>query len=59
MDLSVDLASVMAVCKQWRDTARDDYFWKCLCAKRWPSICKQPNPPTGTYYNLYKTFYKR
>ncbi|KAE9595279.1 putative F-box domain-containing protein [Lupinus albus] len=55
----VDLASAMAVCKQWRDIARDDYFWKCLCAKKWPSICKRPNPPTATYYNLYKTFYKR
>ncbi|KAG8659613.1 F-box protein At5g39250 [Manihot esculenta] len=55
----VDLASCMAVCKQWRDIARDDYFWKCLCAKRWPSICKRPNPPTVTYYKLYQTFYKR
>ena len=53
-----DLASCVAVCKQWRDIAQDDYFWKCLCAKRWPSICKRPNPPTVTYYKLYKTFYK-
>ncbi|KAF5725401.1 F-box protein [Tripterygium wilfordii] len=55
----IDLASCMAVCKQWRDTAQDDYFWKCLCAMRWPSICKRPNPPTVTYYKLYQTFYKR
>lgn len=54
-----DLASCMEVCKQWRDTARDDYFWKCICAKRWPSVCKRPNPPTITYYKLYRTFYKR
>ncbi|XP_044468776.1 F-box protein At5g39250-like [Mangifera indica] len=55
----VDLASCMVVSKQWRDIARDDYFWKCLCARRWPSICKRPNPPTVTYYKLYQTFYKR
>lgn len=55
----VDLASCMAVCKQWRDIARDDYFWKCICAKRWPSICKQPSPPTVTYFKLYQTFYRR
>ncbi|KAK2663290.1 hypothetical protein Ddye_001864 [Dipteronia dyeriana] len=54
-----DLASCMVVCKRWRDIARDDYFWKCLCARRWPSICKRPNPPTVTYYKLYQTFYKR
>lgn len=55
----VDLASCMAVCKQWRDIARDDYFWKCVCAKRWPSLCKRPNPPTETYYKMYQTFYRR
>ncbi|KAM7516716.1 hypothetical protein LguiA_006299 [Lonicera macranthoides] len=54
-----DLASCMEVCKQWRDLARDDYFWKCLCAKKWPSICKRPSPPTVTYYKLFQTFYKR
>ena len=54
-----DLASCMAVCKQWRDMAQDDYFWKCVCAKRWPSICKRSDPPTVTYYKLYQTFYKR
>ncbi|XP_022144418.1 F-box protein At5g39250 [Momordica charantia] len=54
----VDLASCMAVCKQWRDIARDDYFWKCLCAKRWPSTCKRPDPPTRTYYKLYQDFHK-
>lgn len=55
----IDLASCMIVCKQWRDVAQDDYFWKCLCARRWPSICKRPSPPTVTYYKLYQTFYKR
>ncbi|KAM7267698.1 hypothetical protein ACFE04_009864 [Oxalis oulophora] len=55
----VDLASCMLVCKQWRDTARDDYFWKCVCSKRWPSIKKRSNPPTTSYYKLYQTFYKR
>ncbi|CAK9162981.1 unnamed protein product [Ilex paraguariensis] len=54
-----DLAACMVVCKQWREIASDDYFWKCLCANRWPSICKQPSPPTVTYYKLFKTFYKR
>ncbi|KAF5748933.1 hypothetical protein HS088_TW04G00894 [Tripterygium wilfordii] len=55
----IDLASCMAVCKQWRDIAQDDYFWKCVCARRWPSVCKRPNPPAVTYYKLYQTFYKR
>ncbi|GKV08821.1 hypothetical protein SLEP1_g59783 [Rubroshorea leprosula] len=54
-----DLVSCMLVCKQWRDIARDDYFWKCLCAKRWPSVCKRPNPPTITYHKLYQSFYRR
>ncbi|GAB2212429.1 hypothetical protein Droror1_Dr00020394 [Drosera rotundifolia] len=54
-----DLASCMLVSKQWRDVAQDDYLWKCLCAKRWPSICKRPQPPTMNFYNLYRTFYKR
>ncbi|CAI0454357.1 unnamed protein product [Linum tenue] len=49
----------MAVSKQWRDIARDDYFWKCQCAKRWPSICKRPNLSTTSYYRLYQSFYKR
>ncbi|KAL2504984.1 F-box protein [Abeliophyllum distichum] len=54
-----DLATCMLVCKQWQEIAQDDYFWKCLCAKRWPSICKRPSPPTVTYHKLFKTFYKR
>ncbi|GAV65696.1 F-box-like domain-containing protein [Cephalotus follicularis] len=54
-----DLASCMVVCKKWKDIAQDDYLWKCACAKRWPSICKRPHPPTSTYYKLYQTFYKR
>lgn len=48
----VDLASCMAVDKQWKDIASDDFLWKCLCAKRWPSICKWSNPSTLTYYNF-------
>ncbi|KAL6498574.1 hypothetical protein OROHE_026515 [Orobanche hederae] len=55
----MDLATCMLVCKQWREVAQDDYFWKCLCAKKWPSICKQSSPPTLSYHKLYKTFYKR
>ncbi|KAL6994151.1 hypothetical protein U1Q18_012258 [Sarracenia purpurea var. burkii] len=55
----VDLASCMMVCKRWREIAQDDYLWKLVCAKRWPSICKRPSPPTLTYYELFKTFYKR
>lgn len=54
-----DLVSCMLVCKQWLETAQDDYFWKCLCARRWPSICKKTSPPTSTYHMLFKTFYKR
>ncbi|GAB2287732.1 hypothetical protein Dimus_022094 [Dionaea muscipula] len=54
-----DLASCMLVCKQWSYVAQDDYLWKCLCAKRWPSICKRAQPPTMTFYKLYRTFYKR
>lgn len=55
----VDLVNCMLVSKQWRDLALDDYFWKCLCARRWPSICKRPSPPTVTYYKLYQTCHKR
>lgn len=54
-----DLASCMLVCKQWRDIAKDDYFWKCVCAKRWPSVCKRLTPPIVTYYRLFKTFSRR
>ncbi|THU63529.1 hypothetical protein C4D60_Mb01t16750 [Musa balbisiana] len=50
-----DLASCMLVCRQWRDIARDEYLWKCICAKRWPSICKRP-PPAISYYKLFVTF---
>ncbi|KAD3640993.1 hypothetical protein E3N88_30216 [Mikania micrantha] len=53
-----DLAACMSVCKQWHQMAQDDYFWKCLCAKRWPSTCKNPSPPI-TYHKLFKTFHKR
>lgn len=56
---STDLVTCMLVCKHWHEIACDDYFWKCLCAKRWPSICKQSSPPTATYHKLFKTFYKR
>jgi len=54
-----DLASCMGVCKQWRDIARDDFYWKCQCAKKWPSVCKRHKPPTETYYKMYQTFSKR
>ncbi|XP_043724409.1 F-box protein At5g39250-like [Telopea speciosissima] len=54
-----DLASCMQVCKQWRDIARDGYFWKCLCAKRWPSICKRPTTPPVSYQKLFQMFSKR
>lgn len=50
-----DLASCMLVCRQWRDIARDDYFWKCICAKRWPSICKR-SVPALSYYKLFLAF---
>lgn len=59
----VDLASCMCVCTRWRDLARDDYFWKDLCAKRWPSICKtKGSPPIGVsrgYHKLYTSLCKR
>ncbi|KAJ8499296.1 hypothetical protein OPV22_009848 [Ensete ventricosum] len=50
-----DLVSCMLVSRQWRDTARDDYFWKCICAKKWPSISKRP-PPAISYHKLFLTF---
>ncbi|XP_059318062.1 F-box protein At5g39250-like [Lycium ferocissimum] len=53
------LANCMLVCKQWRDAAQDDYLWKSLCSKIWPSFCKRQSPPTLTYYKLFQTFYKR
>ncbi|KAL6961214.1 hypothetical protein U1Q18_038980 [Sarracenia purpurea var. burkii] len=53
-----DLASCMVVSRLWREIAQDDYMWKCACAKRWPSICKRPSPPTVTYYKLFQTFNK-
>ncbi|PKA59875.1 F-box protein [Apostasia shenzhenica] len=52
-----DLASCMLVSRQWREIARDEYFWKCFCAKRWPSICERP-PPNLSYRLLYQTFSK-
>ncbi|OAY82338.1 F-box protein [Ananas comosus] len=52
-----DLVSCMLVCRQWRDIAREDYFWKCICAKRWPSVCRKP-PPALSYFNLFATFSK-
>ncbi|XP_074317093.1 F-box protein At5g39250 [Silene latifolia] len=55
----VDLASCMLVSKPWREIARDDYLWKCACARKWPSICKKPSSSSISYYKLYRTFYKR
>ncbi|CAA7055471.1 unnamed protein product [Microthlaspi erraticum] len=54
-----DLAACMGVSKQWRDIARDDFYWKCQCAKKWPSVCKRNKPPTETYYKMFQTFSKR
>ncbi|KAJ0973899.1 hypothetical protein J5N97_015864 [Dioscorea zingiberensis] len=50
-----DLIACMLVCRQWRDVARDDYLWKCICARRWPSFCKRPHP-TLSYHKLFITF---
>ncbi|KAL9243288.1 hypothetical protein vseg_017193 [Gypsophila vaccaria] len=56
----VDLASCILVCKQWKEIAGDDYFWKCSCARRWPSVCKRPSSSSSvSYYKLYQSFYKR
>jgi hypothetical protein len=52
-----DLVFCMLVCRQWCEIAKDDYFWKCICARKWPSICKHP-PPDTNYKNLYLTFSK-
>ncbi|KAG2307534.1 hypothetical protein Bca52824_027282 [Brassica carinata] len=54
-----DLAACMGVSKQWRHIAKDDFYWKCQCAKKWPSVCKRTKPPTGTYYKMFQTFSKR
>ncbi|CAA7393464.1 unnamed protein product [Spirodela intermedia] len=51
-----ELASCMLVCRQWRDIARDDYFWKCLCAKKWPSVCKRPPASSMSYHKFFQTF---
>ena len=50
-----DLVFCMLVCRQWREIAKDDYFWKCICSRKWPSICKQP-PSDTNYQRLYLTF---
>ncbi|KAA8547922.1 hypothetical protein F0562_004351 [Nyssa sinensis] len=44
---------------KWREIAQDDYLWRSLCAKRWPSCCKQTSPSTGFYYKLFQSFNKR
>lgn len=54
-----DLASCMSVCRQWRDVASDDFFWKCAFAKRWPSIYKRQLAPSLNYRRLFLTFSKR
>ncbi|KAJ4960702.1 hypothetical protein NE237_020612 [Protea cynaroides] len=58
-DCNTDLASCMQVCKHWRDVAGDDYFWKCLCAKRWPSIMRRHIPPPESYREFFQMFAKR
>ncbi|KAF3325059.1 F-box protein [Carex littledalei] len=50
-----DLISCMLVCHQWRDIAKDDYFWKCICTRKWPSISKIV-PPGTTFHRLFTTF---
>ncbi|KAG0485475.1 hypothetical protein HPP92_009554 [Vanilla planifolia] len=57
LDDGRDLASCMSVSRLWRDIAMDDYFWKCVCAKRWPSVCKRP-PPALSFRRFYRTFSK-
>jgi hypothetical protein len=52
-----DLVFCMLVCRQWPEIAKDDYFWKCICAGEWPSICKHP-PSDTNYKRLYLTFSK-
>lgn len=52
-----DLVFCMLVCRQWHEIAKDDYFWKCICSRKWPSICKQP-PSGANYKRLYLTFSK-
>ena len=58
-----DLALCMCVCTRCRDLAKDDYFWKNLCANKWPSICKtKGSPPIGAfqgYHKLYMSLCKR
>ncbi|KAK1292896.1 F-box protein [Acorus calamus] len=55
-----DLASCMLVSRQWREVASDDYLWKCLCSKAFPSFFKRrPSPSNQTFHNLYKTFSRR
>ncbi|KAJ4960833.1 hypothetical protein NE237_020743 [Protea cynaroides] len=54
-----DLVSCMLVCKQWRDIGEEDYFWKCLCVKHWPSICKSSTPLPRSYRELFQMFSKR
>ncbi|KAM3387486.1 hypothetical protein ACQJBY_010369 [Aegilops geniculata] len=52
-----DLVFCMLVCRQWCEIAKDDYFWKCICSRKWPSICKQP-PSETNFQKLYLTFSK-
>lgn len=54
-----ELATCMLVCRQWRDIARDDYLWKCICSRRWPSTCKKKSPPISSYRKLFVTFSRR
>ncbi|CAM6103618.1 unnamed protein product [Calypogeia fissa] len=44
-----DLGACMCVCKRWRDVASDDYLWKQLCARRWPSVlCSSSTSSSST-----------
>ncbi|KAI3505513.1 hypothetical protein L1887_27644 [Cichorium endivia] len=51
-----DLAACMGVCKKWGNVAEDDYLWKCLCVKKWPSTCKNTSSH-ATYRKIFKAFY--
>ncbi|KAL2619868.1 hypothetical protein R1flu_000073 [Riccia fluitans] len=61
--LGQDLASCMCVCRQWRDVARDEYLWKQLCAKRWPSVCSGQGTlataSPNSYFSLYSRFWRK
>lgn len=54
-----DLQNCMLVSHQWKDIAADDYLWKCICIRKWPSFLKRRFSPTLTYYQLFVNFSKK